>query len=78
MSHADFVVVRTYLNKFDAQVAKSALEAADIDSVIRADDAGGNATGLWMSGIRLLVNAADVERAKEILGNGVLRSIDAE
>jgi hypothetical protein len=67
MSDADLVIVRTFLNTFDAELAKSALEAAEIQSMIQADDAGGNATGLWMSGVELLVRAEDAARADEVL-----------
>jgi hypothetical protein len=66
--HADdLVVVRLFVNKFEADLAKSALEAADIDSLIRADDAGGLRPGLWMGGIELLVRQEDAARAEEIL-----------
>ena len=68
MSHSDLVVVRTYLNNFDAEVAKSALEAAKIDAMIKADDCGGVRPGLWMSGVELIVRAEDVARANEVLG----------
>jgi len=46
--HPDLVVLRTFLNDIDAQMAKSALEAAEIDSMIRADDAGGMRPHLWV------------------------------
>ncbi len=62
------VVVRTYTNKFEADVAKSALDAAKIDSLIRADDAGGTRPHLWMGGVELLVRAEDAASANEILG----------
>ena len=68
MSDSDLVVVRTYLNNFDAEVAKSALEAANIDSMIRADDAGGMRPHLWIGGVELLVRAEDAMRANEVLG----------
>ena len=62
------VVVRTFLNRFEADLAKSALEAAEIESVVRPDDAGGMEPGLWVgNGIELLVRAQDAERAAEIL-----------
>ena len=67
--HPDLVVLRTFLNDIDAQLAKTALEAADIDSMIRADDAGGMRPHLWVgSGVELVVRAEDVERANEVLG----------
>ena len=70
MDHPDLVVVRTFLNNFDAELAKSALEAAQIESMIRADDAGGMRPHLWMGGIELVVRAEDAERANEVLGSG--------
>ena len=61
------MVVATFLNKFEAEVAQGALEAADIESIVSADDMGGLRPGLWMAGVRLLVRAEDAERAGKIL-----------
>ena len=41
MKSDDLVVVRTFNTEIGAELAKSALEAADIDSFIQTDDAGG-------------------------------------
>ena len=49
-------------------MAQGALEAADIESMVSADDMGGLRPGLWMSGVRLLVRAEDAEQAGKILG----------
>ena len=68
MNNHELVAVRTFLNKIEAELAHGALEAADIDSVVAADDAGGVRPGLWMAGVRLLVRAEDVERAGAVLG----------
>jgi hypothetical protein len=68
MSDADLVIVRTFLNPFDAELAKSALEAAEIQSIVQADDAGGVEPGLWVGGVGLLVRAEDAARAEEVLG----------
>lgn len=65
----DLVVLRTYVNNFDAELARGALEAAGIDSMIRADDCGGTRPHLWMGGVALLVRADDAERADEVLGS---------
>ena len=68
MTENDFVAVRTFLNHIEADLAKSALEAAGIESAISADDAGGMRPHLWVgTGVRLLVRQADVERAVEVL-----------
>ena len=68
MSEAELVAVGTYPSKIEAELAQGALEAADIDAMVSADDAGGLQPGLWMGeGVRVLVRAEDAERAKEIL-----------
>jgi hypothetical protein len=61
-------VIRTYVNHFEADIARSALEAAGIESMIRADDCGGVRPHLWMGGIELLVRDQDADRADEVLG----------
>ncbi len=66
---AELVVAATFLNKTEAELAQGALEAAGIQSLIQADDAGGNRPALWMGGIRLLVRAADEETARELLND---------
>jgi hypothetical protein len=63
----DLVVLRTFLNIFEAELAKSALEAAGIASFIRADDAGGLRPHLWMAGVELVVRREDVQQANEVL-----------
>jgi hypothetical protein len=69
MDNEKLMAVGTYPNKIDAELAQSALEAADIEAIVTADDAGGLQPGLWVGeGVRVLVRAEDAERAKEILG----------
>ena len=65
------IVIRTVLNHVDADLAKSALEAAGIPSVIRADDCGGVRPHLWMGGVELLVDEPDQAQAEEILGSSM-------
>ena len=62
------VVIRTFLNPIDADLAQGALEAAGIDAMVNADDAEGNQPALWMGGVRLLVREKDAAQAAEILG----------
>ena len=64
------VTVGTFLNHIEADLAKSALEAAGIESMIRSDDCGGVRPHLWMGGIQLLVRDGDAQRALEILNSG--------
>jgi hypothetical protein len=67
MKDSELVEVGSFLNRLDAELAQGAMEAADIEAVVSADDAGGLRPHLWMSGVRLLVRAEDVERARELL-----------
>lgn len=69
MTESDIVVFRTFLNHFDADIARMALEAAGIESFIRSDDCGGMRPHFWVAGVELLVRADDVQRAEEVLGN---------
>ncbi len=65
------VVIRTFLNHVEADLARSALEAAGITAVIRADDCGGVRPHLWMAGVELLVDEADQAQAEDVLGSSM-------
>ena len=67
MDNTDVVEVGRFLNRIDADLACGALQAAGIPAIVSADDAAGTRPHLWMSGVRLLVPAGDVEEASEIL-----------
>ena len=67
MSDPDLVVLRTYVNNFEAEIDRTTLEAAGLPSMIRSDDCGGLRPHLWMGGIELLVRSEDVTRAAELL-----------
>jgi hypothetical protein len=67
MSNAELVVIGTFLNRVEAEIAQGALEAAEIESIVSADDAGGMRPSLWMGGVRLLVRAEDAERAGRLV-----------
>jgi hypothetical protein len=68
MDTPELVSIRTFGTRIDAELARSALEAADIESTILDDDAGGTQPQLWLRGVTLMVRAEDVARAEEILG----------
>jgi hypothetical protein len=71
MAEDDLVVVQTFMSKPDAYVAKSALDAAGITSMIFADDAGGLEPPLWESrGVAVVVNREDEQAAREVLNCG--------
>ncbi|HVZ23162.1 MAG TPA: DUF2007 domain-containing protein [Vicinamibacterales bacterium] len=62
------VAVGEFPNRIEAEIAQGALEAADIESYVSGDDAGGLQPGLWMAGaIRLFVREPDAARARALL-----------
>ena len=69
-SDPDLVVVQTFTSRPEADVAKSALDAAQIESMVLADDAGGVQPGLWEGrGVAVVVNRDDEVAAREILNS---------
>lgn len=67
-SDPDLVVVQTFNSRPEADVAKSALDAAHIDAMVLADDAGGVQPGLWEGrGVAVVVNREDESAAREVL-----------
>jgi hypothetical protein len=67
MSDNELVVVGTFLNQIEADIAQGALEAADIESMISADDAGSLRPHLSMGGCSLCSGAEDADQAAKIL-----------
>jgi hypothetical protein len=65
MKSSDLAVVSTFPSTADAQIAKGVLDEVGIESMIRADNAGGMYPAI--SGTELLVRAEDVERANDAL-----------
>ena len=65
MKSSDLVVVATFRSTPDAQIAKGILDEAGIESMIRADNAGGMYPAI--SGPELLVRTEDVQTANEAL-----------
>ena len=66
----ELVVIRTYQRGFDADLAKSVLEAAGIPSMIRGDQGRRYYYGYGLAlktGIELLVRAEDAKDAEKIL-----------
>jgi hypothetical protein len=71
MDHHELVVVGTFMSRPEADVAKSALDAANIQSMVLGDDAGGLQPGLWEGrGVAVVVNRDDEQAAREILETG--------
>jgi hypothetical protein len=64
----DAVVLETFSNRIEAEMAQGILEGEGIEAVVMADDAGGAYPMLqFIRGVKLLVPAEDEARAKEIL-----------
>ncbi len=68
MSATDLVVLESFPDHFAADVAKSALESAGIECMVRSDDAGGMRPHMaFATGVHLVVRSEDEARAREIL-----------
>jgi hypothetical protein len=62
---SDLITVATFRLTTDAQIAKGILDEAGIESLIRADDAGGMYPAL--NGAELLVKSEDFDKANAAL-----------
>jgi len=64
----DAVVLETFSNRIEAEMAAGLLESEGVEAVVMADDAGGAYPMLqFVRGVRLLVAQEDEARAREIL-----------
>jgi hypothetical protein len=69
---AGLVTIRRFDDELEANLAKSALQAARIDCMMSRDDCGGMRPSLSVgSAIKLLVRSKDADRAKEVLAKKV-------
>jgi len=58
MNATDFITVGVFAGRPEAEVSRALLEAAGVQAVVRADDAGGYEPQLGLTnGVRLLVRA---------------------
>jgi hypothetical protein len=69
MQYPKLVVVQTFGSRPDADMAKSVLDAAQIDAMVQADTAGGMREHLAWSGagFQLLVREEDQAAARDVL-----------
>jgi len=68
MADPDLLVVHTFNSRPEADLAKSALDAAGIPAMVLGDDAGGTQPGFWESeGVRVLVRREDADAARDVL-----------
>jgi hypothetical protein len=69
---ADLVVLETFTREMDANLVRSVLAAAGIESMIAADDAGGVYPMLHATrGLKLLVAVCDVDAARRALAESI-------
>lgn len=67
MKH-DLVLIATFRNDIDAEMAKSHIESAGIEALVVKDDAGGMLPSLQdTEGVRLMVGRSDAENARKVL-----------
>ena len=71
MSSSKLITVSTFRSAADAQIAKGILDEEGIESMIRADNAGGMYPAI--SGADLLVRSEDVAKAHDALQDLDLR-----
>ncbi len=69
MSDSDLVVVHRFNTSEEAELAKSALEAAGIAAMVRRDNGGGMQPALaWAgAGVEVIVRTEDAEAARDVL-----------
>ena len=64
----DLIVITSFTNHSEAEMAKELLMTNEIPSILQADDVGGLGLGqTFIKGVKLLVNEVDFEKAKKIL-----------
>ena len=72
MKDDSLVVIETFPNVIAAEMAKSALDAAEIDSFLQSDDSGHLDPALSLTnGVKLLVREEDAAEAAEVLKEGI-------
>ena len=64
--YINFVNIKTYSKRYEAELAKGLLSGYGIDGVVQGDEDGGYDTA-FAKGVQLLVKEKDVWEAKKIL-----------
>lgn len=66
---SDFIELKTFASRLEAEFAQSVLAESGIRSLVDADDAGGAYTGISFSsaGVRLLIRPDDLQAARRLL-----------
>lgn len=64
----NFVVIATYSNQLEAEVAQATLAEAEIESFLKFDDTAGMLPSLqFTKGVKLVVNQQDEQEARAAL-----------
>ena len=62
------IILKTYIHRYEADIAKGLLDEKGIDNMISDEDVGGFRTGMIIGDtIKLIVNEKDLEKAKEVI-----------
>ena len=66
---SDLINIRTFTQRFEAEIAQGLLSEQGIESFILADDCGGQRPDLAvrMAAVQLLIREEDTEKARETL-----------
>ena len=69
MTDSDLVVVHSFGSRPEADMAVSALEAAEIDAMVQADTGGGMRPSIAWAGVgfQVLVREEDLAQARDVL-----------
>ena len=69
MSDTDLIVVHSFFSQAEADMAKSALDAAGIDAIVQEDSGGGMRPALAWAGVgfRVFVRPEDEQAARDVL-----------
>ena len=72
-----FTVVSTFADEIEARLAQATLAAAEIESFIKVDDAGGMLDSLqFVKGVKLLVEEPFLEEARILLSSSATEEIE--
>lgn len=75
----NLIAVATFGSHIEGDLARTALEAAGIESMLRDDEGGGQYPNLAFSeGVALLVNEEQAQAAREVLASAAVSPEPAE
>ena len=63
----DLVVLKTYIQRYEAEYAQELLKNEGIESIVSGDDLGGTFFSLSRDKYRLMVQEENIGKAKQVL-----------